>query len=174
MAQAVNSDVHRLFFCAMKRTTYILALLLAAASCGCPKAITRTEVRRDSIIVSSVEYRDTTIYVPVPSGESKGTALPTDTSRLETDVAVSEAWLADGWLHHTLRNKDTALPFRVTIPRYRYFEGIRYDRAETLTRTEQVERPPTWWQRLRMNGFWVLLATLAFAYRKELVKLIKI
>lgn len=97
---------------------------------------------------------------PIPP-ESGNNILPdTDTSLLQTSLAESRAYVADGRLHHTLRNRSERLqPVSV---QYR-------DRARVViqvglhqkTDIVEVEKDLSWWQRFQMAvGCLALIAGL--------------
>ena len=87
----------------------IVALALAyiaLASCG--PAVKMTTEQRDSVTIhvrDSIRFRDSLILVPVPEGSDKANLPDTDTSYLSTGIAESTAYVKDGQLHHSLRNK---------------------------------------------------------------------
>ena len=79
--------------------------------------------------VTKIEYRDSLIYIrdtvkiEIPKEIVREVVPQVDTSRLETSVAISEAYLdtLDRRLHHTLKNKETALKAKLdTIVRVEY------------------------------------------------------
>lgn len=79
--------------------------------------------------VTKIEYRDSLIYIrdtvkiEIPKEIVREVAPQVDTSRLETSVAISEAYLdtLDRKLHHTLKNKKTALEAKLdTIVRVEF------------------------------------------------------
>lgn len=147
-----------------------LFVLLAVASCGTQKAMP-IESAKDSvsvIIKESVIYKDTTIYVEVPK-EAENAILPDiDTSRLETSVAKSEAWVANGKLNHILRNKaDVVLPKIISVPIYLISAESKQINSAVLVK--EVEKPLNNWQIFRMMtgtlvliaiGVWILLKIL--------------
>ena len=102
----------------MYRSIIIAMALVFCCSCGAPKVAMTTDVQKDSVSVvikESVIYRDTTIYVEVPVEVIKEVLPDADTSHLETSLAVSDAWLANGKLNHTLMHKSDAR-IEQTIP----------------------------------------------------------
>ena len=109
--------------------------------------------QRDSVSVviqERVIVKDSLIYVEVPA-ESESVTLPdSDTSRLETSIAESEAWVSAGQLNHTLRHKpDTRLPKLITIPIY-----LRNKETESLAQQviiREVEKELTNWQSFKMT-----------------------
>jgi hypothetical protein len=64
--------------------------------------------------ITKIEYRDKpvyvrdTVYIQLPA-EEKETTTKRDSSHLETSVAISDAWIDDNGLNHSLRNKKTQL-----------------------------------------------------------------
>lgn len=139
-----------------------LAVLSAflLVSCAAPKVVQDTQ--RDSVVVvikDSLILRDSVVLVPVPSGESSAILPQSDTSRLETEVAVSVAFIADGRLHHTLTNKDALLPITITIPTKVHTE--QREKAMVYKQTEyiEVEKQLSRWQSFILSlGYGVLIA----------------
>lgn len=94
----------------------IFTLFLLLMGCAATKPAT-VPIQSETII----EYRDTTIYlekvieVPVPVERVVEVVPELDTSRLETSIAYSEAFLdtESKKLRHTLRNKETALKGKI-------------------------------------------------------------
>jgi len=154
----------------------ICALLVT--SCGAAGKIqnTTTSEYRDSIRI--VEHtRDSLIYVPIPLEKNQAIVTLGDTSRLETSVAKSEAYInKDGRLCHTLENKsDRTLPAIVPVHSKEIFHGVTSSKKEALTRIMYKEKELTWWQRFRLKAFWWQLllnvALLLYIFRKPLKKL---
>lgn len=151
----------------MRKSILFLAIMVCV-SCG-PARIAQ-DYQRDSVVVhikDSLILRDSIILVPVPDGSASAILPDTDTSRLETDIAVSEAWVKSGNLHHNLRNKDALLPVRVVIPEKIHTE----EREKALVRKEveivEVEKELSRWQNFIMSlGYAVLVAGIAWLIRK--------
>lgn len=149
-----------------------LILLLVLVSCGTQKAIPM-ESAKDSvsvIIKESVVFRDSIIYVEVPA-ETDNAILPdTDTSRLETSIAESQAWVAEGKLNHTLRNKpDMSIPKIVSIPVYLKSKETEHLASNLAIKEVKVEKELNKWQIFRMMlgtialiaiGVWLILKIL--------------
>lgn len=143
----------------------------AALLTGCAAQRVAVDHQRDSVAVivrDSVIFRDSVVLVEVPK-ESDKTVLPDcDTSRLETSVAESEAWVADGRLHHTLKNKDWAfIPVTIKMP-----ERLHYEQKDRLVynrivETIEVERPLSWWERFVMSvgTITIISAAIYIGYR---------
>lgn len=129
-------------------------------SCGASKRLPIAE-QKDSVSVvihERVIVKDSLVYVEVPI-ESESVILPdTDTSRLETSLAQSEAWVSNGQLNHTLRHKeDVRLPKIVSIPVY-----LRSEETKSLAQgviIKEVEKELNSWQSFRMSlGSLVIIA----------------
>lgn len=143
-------------------------LLLAIMVCvGCGPARVVTEYQRDSVIVNvrdSVFLRDTIVMAQIPA-ESGANVLPdSDTSFLQTSLAESRAFVKNGQLHHTLRNRSEML-LPVTV---QYVDRARTERTESIVTRKEVERIETEkelsrWQNFVMAlGYGVLVAGLAW------------
>lgn len=143
----------------------IIMLAVMMASCAGPREL--AEFQRDSVIVyvrDSIRFRDSLILVPVPEGADKAKLPDTDTSYLSTGIAESTAYVKDGQLHHSLRNKSEAIiPIKVTIPeRVRTEEKGLTRYLRTVERVE-VEKDLSRWQSFIMSlGYAVLIAGLAW------------
>ena len=139
--------------------TYVIVALIFI-SCSTCKHLP-IESNRDSVSVvvkESVIYRDTIIYVEVPV-ENDRTILPVaDTSHLETSLAVSDAWVVDGRLNHTLSHKQERLAKVITMPVY-----LRSEQTEHLSHqvvVKEVEKQLNWWQNFRMSVGTIALIVL--------------
>lgn len=139
-----------------------------AVSCGPAKMMTE---QRDSVIIhvrDSVVLRDSVILVPIPEGSDNAKLPDTDTSYLSTSVAESTAYVKDGQLHHSLRNRSEAvIPIEVKIPeRIRSEEKGLTRYLKTVERVE-VERELSRWQRfIQSLGYAALAAGAAWLARK--------
>lgn len=158
----------------MKRMFLMLAVLLV----GCSPAKVVTEFQRDTLIykvVDSVYVRDTVVMAEIPA-ESGANVLPdTDTSYLSTSLAESRAFVENGRLYHTLRNRsEMLLPVKV-----QYVDRARSERTEQIgwrqtVETIEVEKQLSRWQNFIMAlGYVVLIAVVIWAIR-TLYKYIKI
>ena len=155
----------------------ICALLVT--SCGAAGKIqnTATIEYRDSVRI--VEHiKDSLIYVPIPLEKNQAIVTLGDTSKLETSVAKSVAFLnKEGQICHTLENKsDRTLPASVPVHSKEIFHGVTSSKKEALTRTVYKEKELTWWQAFRMGAFWwlvsFLVAALLWIFRRPLLKLL--
>lgn len=147
----------------MKRSILLLAIMV----CSCGPGKIMTDFQRDSVIIrvrDSVYLHDTVIMWEIPP-ESGANVLPdSDTSFLQTNLAESEAYIENGRLCHTLRNRSEAIiPIEVKIPVKVHSEErglVRY--LKTVERVE-VEKELSRWQNFVMTlGYGVLISGLAW------------
>ena len=160
----------------MKRLIYILsAVLMLSVSCS-PKIVEKVVTETVTQYRDSTVWRDTTVYVPIPLEAEQAIVHVGDTSHRETSVASSDAWIgADGFLHHDLRNKSVRIPFALKVPERFIMSEARSTQEHALIKTKEVkvEKKLSWWQKFRLAVFPVLLLGLLWAYRKELLSIIK-
>lgn len=153
--------------------TSLLIFLLSIVTACCPRRHLATSMR-DSVRVETVvrtERIPDTVFVEIPVERERQTVRDT-TSHLETSFAVSEARIdPDGALFHSLENKPQKRP----IPTEK--EIVRRDstvyRDKIIEKSVPVERELTWWQQTKMRGFWVLLAVLAYVFRKNILAIVR-
>ena len=147
------------------RWSILLLALMVCVACGPTKVV--TEFQRDSVIVhvrDSVFVRDTIVKAEIPA-ESGANVLPdTDTSFLATSLAESRAFIENGRLHHTLRNRsEMLLPVKV-----QYVDRARYEQKDSIgwrqiVETVEVEKELSRWQSFIMSlGYAVLIAGSAW------------
>ena len=151
----------------MKALRFV-ALCLLLAGCA-PKVITEhvtQYVTRDSLIV-----RDTTIYVKLPPEVKEVVVWPKDTSDLETSLAESRAYVDSLGLHHSLKNKDR--DWGVSVPQVTRIVATAQESAQIRTIEKEVERDFTWWEKVRLKGFWAVVALAVVGWRKEIWKILK-
>ena len=154
----------------MRRLATIL--LLCLVSC-CPKHYQPIIQIRDSI---RVEVRERlvhdTVKVEVPKIVER--VITRDTvSHLENEWALSDAALVDGFLSHSLETKGRTVYIPVQVPVH---DTVIVEKsAEKEVIEVEVEKSLSWWQRLRIEAFWWLLAglfaCLLWIFRKPLLKL---
>lgn len=156
--------------------TPIYIFLTAFCLSGCSilrqreKVVVRTETvaeYRDSTV-----WRDTTVFIPIPLESNQAIVHVGDTSHRETSVAESDAWVgSDGFLHHTMSNKQGKLPYQVSFPERYLVSSVTNtkDEARIITREVKVEKKLNLWQRFRIGAFWWLLGLVLFAYRKQIL-----
>lgn len=139
---------------------FLVMAALFVASCSVPRKVWSVQVR-DSVAVhikDSTVFRDSVILVPVPEGTASAIRPPKDTSHLETSTAVSDAWIAEGRLHHTLRNRTGAvIPTIVTVP-LRLREEARYS-STVIQEIRYREKELSRWQKFKMQAGGLFIIT---------------
>lgn len=135
--------------------------------CSCGPAKIVTEFQRDSVIVhvhDTAFIRDTIVMADIPAESGANTLQDTDTSYLATSLAESKAFVKNGQLYHSLRNKsEMLLPVKV-----QYVDRARTERKESIgwrqiVETIEVEKELSRWQNFVMSlGYAVLIAGLAW------------
>lgn len=145
-----------------------LAICSLFAACSAPRVV--QDSQRDSVVVivkDSLILRDSVVLVPVPQEGASAVLPDTDTSRLETGVARSEAFVKDGRLHHTLTNKDALLPVSITIPTKVHTEHREKAMVWKQVETIEVEKELSRWQMfVQALGYGLLLACVIWLINK--------
>ena len=145
-----------------------LAVCSLFAACSAPRVT--QDYQRDSvriIVKDSTIFKDSVVLVEIPTERERLAAAATDTSHLETSVAWSEAFVADGMLYHTLQNKEALLPIKITIPKKVHTEqrekAMIYKQVEIV----EVEKELSKWQNfIQMLGYGVLIACVLWLINK--------
>lgn len=135
--------------------------LISLASCSAPRVV--QEVQRDTAFVTIREVEtlhDTIIMVQLPEGSDKAVLPDSDTSRLRTSLAQSEAWVTDGRLHHTLRNTEALIPIEVKLPKYISTKNEYIIREKQTIEQVEEERQLSKWQRFIMALGYGLLVSI--------------
>ena len=126
----------------------VLLMMIFLPSCGVCKPKTEKE--------TVIEYRDRvvrdTTTVEIPYEVEKIVTLDT-LSKLENRWAKSEAKVSKGLLHHSLESK----PQIIEVPVEVHVTDTLYKEASTITVVQEVEKPLSWWQKFKMEGFWIAL-----------------
>ena len=145
----------------------IFCFAISSMTACCPKTITKIE--------KVIEYRDRVVHDTTTFEITKEveTIVTRDTtSHLENDYAQSDAVVSGGFLHHSLESK----PQIIKVPFVVHVTDTLWRESEIKETIKEVEKPLSWWGKLRMNGFWVLLVVviglLLYVFRKPLLKLI--
>lgn len=137
----------------------LFPFLLMVAGCAAPRVA--QEYQRDSVMVvvrDTMIMRDTVVQVCIPEGYDKAVLPDTDTSRLRTQVAESEAFVKDGMLHHTLRNRETVIPIRMELPKAIHQERHYLLKERKVKEYIEVEKEMSRWQNfIQMLGYGVLI-----------------
>ena len=152
----------------MRRIAYILTLC-CLLSCGTPKVIaTKEQVK----VIEHTEMVPVTVELSIPEIRAEVTTKDT-TSFLENEYASSMAIVhRGGELYHSLYTKPQKRPEIVSVPVV-HKDSIVYVNTET-EKIVEVEKPLSWWQRIRLDSYFLLIALLLWAYRKNILKLIRL
>ena len=107
------------------------------------------------------------MLVEIPTERERLVVAATDTSHLETSIAWSEAYVADGKLFHTLQNKDALLPVKITIPERVHSEMREKAMVWKQTEIVEVEKELSKWQNfIQVLGYGVLVACVLWILNK--------
>jgi hypothetical protein len=138
---------------------------------GCSPKVTKETV-------TEIQYRDRAVPViasfDFPQFVERIQTRDTS-SHLENPYAKSDASISNGILFHSLETK----PQKIEVPTVVYVTDTVaiYKEAETITKTEYVEKELTWWQKFRLNLFFPLLlgllGALVWIFREPIMALIK-
>ena len=141
-------------------------ICLGFLGCSTPRVV--QDYQRDSvriIVKDSTIFKDSVVLVEIPTERERLVAAAADTSHLETSVAWSEAFVADGKLFHTLQNKDALLPVKITIPEKVHSELSK--NTMVIRQTVEVEKQLSKWQNfIQMLGYGVLIACVIWILNK--------
>ena len=122
-----------------------------------------------------------TVFIEIPA-QSASRETPDSTSHLETDYALSDAWInADGTLGHALENKKQLKPVDVFVPN----TTVNNNQSEAKIKEVPVPVPQPYpvekklskWESLKIGAFWYLLALSLVGWiwilRKPLISAIR-
>lgn len=154
--------------CMSSKVNLLALLAFLLTCCATPKVV--QDYQRDSVVVivkDSVILRDSIVMVAIPV-ESASSILPdSDTSRLETSLARSVAFVAGGKLNHTLTNKDALIPIKITIPEKVHSEQREKAMIYRQIETVEVEKELSRWQNfILVLGYSVLIAVVLWLINK--------
>lgn len=154
----------------MRKFITIFVITLLVTGCAATKTI---YVPTDAETI--VEYRDTTIYlkdtiyISPPVEEKQNTTLR-DSSHLETSLAISDAWINEGKLNHTLRNKQENLKAKIDTSFV-----IKYvNKIEEKVVIQEVEKPVKFIPKIYNYSLWFSIAVIAFILGRFILKFKKI
>ena len=156
----------------MKASLFILLLFLFY-SCSTTRHLKPSTQTKDSVKVeirTKIEYVKDTIFIDVPN-ETVKQRIKDTASHLETTFAVSDAKIdTSGILLHTLSNKTGKRPTEIKKDVI-YRDSIIYrDKIQNRIETVEIEKRLTMWQKIRLYGFWILLAIILLYVRLKLKK----
>ena len=149
---------------------YVLAIAaVIIVSCGPARVV--QDYQKDSVVTvikDTTIFRDSIIYVRVEADKESAIIPDTDTSRLSTRYAESEAYVKDGKLHHSLRNRSEALiPIETKIPITIHFESKSSISDKRAVEVVEVEKQLSKWQRfIQALGYGVLIAVILWIAKK--------
>lgn len=150
----------------MKRFFYIICLFILV-SCGSVKYIpTETKVIYNYIDSTIVSYKDSVIFIEVPVERIVDVIAQYDTSRLETTVAKSTAYVdtTTHTLKHSLINKDTVIKKEVKIEyvdRIVYKDSVIIEHVPVEVPVDKIVYPKVFWWLLG----WAITCLLFFALK---------
>lgn len=148
-------------------------ITVLVAGCSAPKVV--MDYQRDSVAVivrDSIVFRDSVVMVEVPQGSDKAVLADSDTSRLETSVAQSVAWVAGGRLYHELMNKDAALiPVTIKVPERLHYEQTDKIVYNKIVERVEVEKELSRWQNFIISIGYVCLAAAVVWIALKLARL---
>ena len=156
---------------------HALLVLILTMAVGCAAQRTALDYQRDSVVLmikDTTVIHDTLIMVQVPEGQDKSVLPETDTSRLCTSVAKSEAYVKDGKLHHTLTNRgDALIPIRLELPKYIHQERHYMMHGRKVKEIVEVEKALSRWQRFLMTVGWVAMGVAALWLGRMVMRLVR-
>lgn len=147
----------------------ILAIIIALLSLLANTSCTKTIYLEKEKVVEVKEYITQTDTVFVPKVEREEVAKVVeikDTSRLETTHAMSEAFVAEGQLHHSLWQKPETFKFDIQIPTLHKDSIIRVREPYPVEVVKEVKTIPAFYKAC----FWliigeVIIAVIAFVLK---------
>ena len=152
---------------------YVSAIaVLMMVACG-PTRIVQ-DYQKDSVVTvikDTTIFRDSIVYVRIEAEKESAVLPDTDTSRLSTRYAESEAYVSNGQLHHFLRNRSEALiPIETKIPITIHFESNSTVQNKRTVEVVEVERQMSKWQKfIQVLGYGVLLAFILWIVKKFVI-----
>ena len=153
----------------MIRKSLLTVAVVAMVSCGPARVV--QNYQKDSVVTvikDTTIFRDSIIYVKIEAEKESAIIPDTDTSRLSTRYAESEAYVSGGQLHHSLRNRSEALiPIETKIPITIHFESNSSIRDKRTVEVVEVEKQLSRWQRfIQALGYGVLIAVILWIAKK--------
>lgn len=170
----------------MKKLIFIILVILFTG-CKSHKAVIQepappiTLNNSDSVRIRTVIK---TIYVPVEveapiPQQSETNVSRDDSSHVETDMAFSDAWVKDGILHHSIKNKDGTIKANAYVPQTTEEKETENASVREIPVPQpyriEVEKELTWWESFRLGSFWylmcVIVVLLFWVFRKQILQL---
>ena len=148
----------------MRTKVPIVALALLVGSCAKPIYLEREKV------VEVKEYITTTdtVYIPkVELEEVEQYVELADTSRLETTHAYSEAFVAEGKLHHSLFNKPETFKFDIKVPTFHRDSIIKIREPYPVEVVKEVRTVPALYKSCLLIVIGEILLLIAYIVLKR-------
>ena len=152
--------------------------LFPLVSCS-PKIIETIKTETKTEYVDRVEWRDTTLYVPIPLGSGQVITSVKDTARAETTIARAESWVDElGKLNLLLKNVQGIIPYTTKLPSREIWTTVENTKSEILTKIEYRDKPLSRWQDFKIKAFWwlcvILLALVIWHFKEPIIKRVKL
>ena len=151
---------------------WIVLLALICTSCAATKQVSH-DYQRDSVnVITQITYKDSIVFHHIEQEADKAIVADTDTSRLSTTYAESEAYVKSGKLHHTLRNRSGAVvPIKIQIP-VKYVNETKIN-ASNVREVIEVEKKLNKWQQFIQAFGYISLGALVGWILLKLRNLVK-
>lgn len=136
----------------------IIIALLSLVNASCAKTVYLEKEK----VVEVKEYVTQTDTVFVPKVEREEVVMVVeiaDTSRLETTHAMSEAFVSEGQLHHSLWNKPEKFKFDIQIPTLHRDSIVRIREPYPVEVVKEVKTIPN----IYKVCLWLIIGEVIFA-----------
>lgn len=140
----------------MKIRVFFLALAILMGACA------KTVYLEKEKVVEVKEYvtQTDTVFVPKVEREEVVKVVEiADTSRLETTHAMSEAFVSEGQLQHSLWNKPESFKFDIEIPTFHRDSIVRIREPYPVEVIKEVKHIPAFYQ----VCFWLIVGEVLLA-----------
>lgn len=171
----------------MKHLLFIILLMLLA-SCHSsrqtipsePVVLNNQDSVKETTVIKTV-YVPVTVEVPIPQ-QSEAIVTAADTSHIETDFALSDAWInEDGTLYHSIENKAVTLTAEASVPQTTTDHKVEAIRTKEIPVPQpyavEVERKLTLMEQIKLSSWWLLLIislfSVGYIFRNPLYKLVR-
>lgn len=142
----------------MKRSFIAFVIAIIWCACACTKTI-YLEKEKIVEVKEYVTWTDTIFTSKVDSSKVNQNTEIKDTSRLETTHAMSEAFVANGQLYHSLWHKPNSFKFDIKIPTLHKDRIIRIREPYPVEVVKEVKTIPA----LYKVCFWLILGEVIIA-----------
>lgn len=169
----------------MKKAIFIITLFVLAIS-GCktqkhiPMSLPSVVLNNsDSVKIETIVETD---YVPIEVSvdlpqQADSNNTPNDSSHVETDLAMSDAWIVDGVLHHNIKNKSGQLKGQSFVPQKTAKINKEVIEVKEIPVPEpypvEVERKFSLMEQIKLAVFWYLIGavivSIGIIFRKPLL-----